>query len=107
MKENIPSQEEKIIVSVDSDLEDLIPDFLENRRTDIKSMRRALSEGDFDKIRITGHSMKGSGGGYGFDEITEIGKYLEDAANERNAEEIIRRVDELVSYLDRVEVVYE
>ena len=99
--------DEKIVVKIDADLEDLIPDFLKNRHTDVETMRSALSSGDFESIRITGHSMKGSGGGYGFDHITDIGKCIEDAAKVQNGNEIKKQVDELVSYLDRISVVYE
>lgn len=99
--------DEKIVVKIDPDLEDLIPDFLKNRHTDIETMRSALSSGDFETIKITGHSMKGSGGGYGFDRITDIGKGIEDAAKEKNGDEIKKQVNELASYLGRVSIVYE
>ena len=99
--------DEKIVVKIDPDLEDLIPDYLKNRRNDIETMRSDLSSGDFETIRITGHSMKGSGGGYGFDHITEIGKCIEDAAKAKNEDEINKQISELASYLDRVSVVYE
>ena len=51
--------------------------------------------------------MKGSGGGYGFDVISEIGKTIEQAAKDKNDDVIKNSVQELDSYLDRVEVVYE
>jgi hypothetical protein len=51
--------------------------------------------------------MKGAGGGYGFDAITEIGAALEEAAKQRNGAEIRDRVNELARYLDRVEVISE
>ena len=98
---------EKIVVHVDAELEDLIPGFLENRQEDIRSIEEALEKGDYETIRTLGHSMKGSGGGYGFDAITDIGKSLEDAAKEKNTGEIRKRVGELLHYLERVEVVYE
>ena len=97
----------KIVVQVDHDLEDLIPDYMENRRKDIETMRANLNSGDFEAVMIRGHSMKGSGGGYGFDGITDIGKCIEDAAKEKNVDEINNQVDELASYLDRVSIVYE
>lgn len=100
-------QEEKITVHVDPEIVDLIPGFLENRRKDIKAMDEALRQGDFETIRMLGHSMKGAGGSYGFDAVTDIGKALEEAANKNNAEVIQRSVGELAAYLDRVEVIYE
>lgn len=107
MKNNNSNQGEKIIVHVDTDLEDLIPGFLENRRNDVKSMLEALNQGDYETIRILGHSMKGSGGGYGFDAITDIGASLEQSAKGKNPEEIRKRVDELSTYLEHVEVRYD
>jgi HPt (histidine-containing phosphotransfer) domain-containing protein len=100
-------QEERIIINVDPEIADLIPGFLENRRNDIKAMDVALKQGDFETIRVLGHSMKGAGGSYGFDGVTDIGKSLEDAAKDNNTELIKRSVGELAAYLDRVEVIYE
>lgn len=98
---------DKIIVHVDSDLEELIPGYLDNRRRDVQSMLEALARGDYETIRVLGHSMKGSGGGYGFDPITEIGSCLERAAKARDREGLQKWVGELLSYLDGIEVVYE
>ena len=100
-------QEERIIINVDPEIADLVPGFLENRRKDIKAMDEALRQGDFEAIRVLGHSMKGAGGSYGFDAVTDIGKALEDAAKNNNSEGIQRSVGDLVAYLDRVEVIYE
>jgi HPt (histidine-containing phosphotransfer) domain-containing protein len=100
-------QEAKIIVHVDPDIADLIPGFLENRRKDIKTIGEAVTQGDFETIQILGHSMKGAGGSYGFDAITDIGKSLEQAAKNKDAEGIQRAVQELAIYLDQVEVVYK
>jgi len=101
------SQDGKILVRVDPDLSDLIPGFLDNRRKDISAIREALERGDFETVRILGHSMKGAGGGYGFDAITDIGAALEQAAKNADREEIRKQIDELSTYLDRVEVMYD
>jgi HPt (histidine-containing phosphotransfer) domain-containing protein len=100
-------QDERIIVHVDPEIADLIPGFLENRRKDTETMEEALTQGDFETIQALGHSMKGAGGSYGFDAITDIGKSLEQAAKDKDAEGIQRSVHELSIYLDHVEVVYE
>jgi len=106
-KDNDGKNEAKIIVRVDPEIADLIPGFLENRQKDIKTMLEALDVGDYETIRVLGHTMKGSGGGYGFDAITDIGLSLEQAAKGKNSEEIQRWVEELSNYLEKVEVVYE
>lgn len=98
-------QDGKIRVTVDPDLADLIPGFLDNRRKDITAMQAALEKGDFETIRILGHSMKGAGGGYGFDAITDIGAALEQAAKGKDPEAVSKSLRDLASYLDHVEVV--
>jgi HPt (histidine-containing phosphotransfer) domain-containing protein len=100
-------QEGKISVRVNKDLKDLIPGFLENRQKDIKAIREALAHNDYEMVQILGHSMKGSGGGYGFDRITEIGSALEQAAKNKNSEEVKKWVNQLVTYLERIDILYE
>ena len=98
---------EKIVILADPVIADLIPGYLENRRKNIVSMREALDNGDYEAIRFIGHNMKGSGEGYGFSAISEIGAALEQAAKQNNKDDIKRRIDELEDYVGRVEVVYE
>ena len=98
---------EKIIVNIDPDLEDLIPGFLNNRVKDVVSINELLDKQDFDSIRILGHSMKGAGGGYGFDEITAIGDKIEIAAVAADAVVIRAANAQLADYLERVEPVSE
>ena len=106
-QDNNEGQGEKIIVHVDMEIEDLIPGFLENRRKDIETLQKALAKGDYETIRELGHTMKGAGGGYGFDAITDIGQSLEQAGKDKNPEAIQSWVKKLSNYLGRVEVVYE
>ena len=101
------SRNGEIIVVIEEDLQELIPGYLENRRKDVAAIVAALEQGDFETIRSLGHMMKGSGGGYGFDEITEIGRACEDAAKRSQAREVRDQVDRLTVYLDHVVVVYE
>jgi len=97
----------RIVVRIDRDIEDLIPKYLEMTRKDIVSLKSALALGDFDAISRIGHTLKGSGGGYGFDGITEIGRNLEQLAKSAAREDIERWVERLAMYLERVEVVPE
>lgn len=97
----------KIIVHVDIDLEDLVPEFIENRYDDIKEISKLLEAEEYEKIQFLAHTMKGSGGGYGFDEVTNIGMRMENAAKQRNREIIMEQLRVLSEYLDNVEVIYE
>ena len=104
---NNASKDEKIIVRVDSDLEDLIPGFVENRHKDIQSIAEALAQNDFAAIAKLGHTMKGVGGGYGFDAITDIGRLIEQAAKDKNPQKVKALLSELSDYLKRIEIVFE
>jgi HPt (histidine-containing phosphotransfer) domain-containing protein len=95
-----------IRVVADPDLADLIPMYVRRRHADLAKAREALAASDLETIRIVGHSMKGSGGGYGFDGISEIGARLEIAGNESDASAASEAIAELADYLDRLEVVY-
>ncbi len=97
---------EKLVIKVDPDLAGLIPGFIQGRHDDIRELKIAVEKGDMDTARILGHNMKGSGGGYGFNGITEIGGALEKAAKDGNKEEIVRLIGELSGYLGRIEIVY-
>ncbi len=94
----------KIAVVIDTDLKDLILGYLENRRKDIQEILLSLQSGNYEKIRIIGHSMKGSGSGYGFEKITEIGRNLEDAAKSQEETKIREQITQLVFYLDNLEI---
>jgi signal transduction histidine kinase/DNA-binding response OmpR family regulator len=100
-------QVEKIVAHVNKDLEELIPKYLKERQNDINRIHEAIKEQDYEAIRSLGHTLKGSGGGYGFDQITEIGIHLEDSASESNREDIEKYANELSHYIENVDIIYE
>jgi len=98
--------DEKIIIQVDPDLEELIPGFLENRIADIAKLRASLNDKDYANIQSIGHSTKGVGGGYGFDLMSELGAEIESAAKENDADKIGEKINQLDDYLQRIEIEY-
>ena len=98
---------DKIVVNIDPDLADLIPGFLSNRKEDIVKLKSALANENIDDLRSIGHSLKGVGGGYGFQKITEIGAEIENCAKENNLQPIEDLIDILEDYLGRVEIIYQ
>ena len=97
----------KIAIVIDIDLEDIVPGYLANRQKDIDDIAQALAKGDIDTIRILGHRMKGSGAGYGFDEITEIGRRIEIAAKEGDSTAIAADRENLMRYLQSIEIIFK
>lgn len=96
----------KLVIKVDRDLEDIAPGYLENRRKDAEIIPEALERSDFDALKMIGHRMKGSGAGYGFQRISDIGAQLEQAATVQNRQIVQDSLGQLVDYLDAIEVVY-
>lgn len=98
---------ERITVSIDPELEDLIPGFLQNRSKDLQMIQDALKDGDADTIRRIGHKIKGSAGGYGFDEMSLLGKDLEEAGKNMDLKMARSSTEKLKEYLEHIEIVYE
>ncbi len=95
-----------IIVEISRDLEEIVPIFLSNRENDLHTLRDALTRRDFGTVQNLGHRLKGDGGGYGFDRITEIGATMEQAAKQQDGSIIERQIVQLEEFLRRVSVVY-
>lgn len=104
---NQDTQSEKIRVRVDADLKELIPGYLENREKDLLIFRQALEKDDFNSIAVLGHSMKGSGGGYGFDDLSSIGRAIEKAAKSKDKESVRKSIIDLTDFLKKLEIVYD
>ena len=83
-------------------LADRTPAYLENCRQNVVAMLAALECGDFQAVIILGHNLRGSGGGFGFQKITDIGAGLEQAADVSDSAGSRRWVGELSSYLDHL-----
>ncbi len=97
---------ERIVVTVDVDLKELIPGFIQTRHNDVAAITAALEAGDWDAVYILGHNMKGSGGGYGFDEISVIGAVIEEAAKAKDTAAAKNGIARLADYLGRVDIRY-
>ncbi|MEO5366416.1 MAG: Hpt domain-containing protein [Magnetococcus sp. WYHC-3] len=100
------SATDRIVVTIDPDLEDIAPGYLDNRRNELPKLRQMLAERDFENLKILGHRMKGSGAGYGFDPITEFGRHIEDGARRGDGALIQSNIDALETYLSRVDIIF-
>ena len=91
-------------VMVARDFAPLIPGFLANRRKEVDSLRAALAAGDFAQLQRIGHRMKGLGGSYGFERVSQLGKRIEDGARGRDAASVEASVGEYARYLEMVQI---
>ena len=79
----------------------ILPGYLARRRADVAAIGAALETGDFAAIRTIGHNMKGSGAGYGLEEISAIGARLEEAADAADSERAAAVSRELAGFLEK------
>src|SRR5258706_1657689 len=95
------------LVTVQKDLEDLIPVFMSNRKKELDTLRVAVAAGDFDQLRQLGHRMKGVGNSYGFAPISDFGKHVEDGARSGDRAALEAVLVEYRDYLAKVQITYE
>lgn len=92
-------------ITIEPELWDLIPEYLERRRTDVVRLREALDGDDLGTVRRLGHNLRGSGASYGFSRISQLGRSLEQAASEHDTAVARARIEELATHLDAIEPV--
>jgi HPt (histidine-containing phosphotransfer) domain-containing protein len=93
-----------IVVDVDPLIRDLVSDYLASRARDLERIGAAMERGDFATIRRIGHNMQGSGGSFGFDELSAVGGELARAASAASRAGIAQLAARLEAYLSRVVV---
>jgi HPt (histidine-containing phosphotransfer) domain-containing protein len=100
------SSQEAMTVRIESDFEPLLTKFMANRKKETVTMRDALAQQDFDTVRKVAHGMKGAGGSYGFDRITEMAAVIEQSAKVQAAAAIESELEQLMFYLEHVRIVF-
>ena len=96
-----------ISVTVAKDLEDLIPTFMTNRNKELETLRVALGAGDMEQLRQLGHRMKGVGNSYGFAQVSDFGKHVEDGARSGDRALLEATIVHYKEFLARVQITYE
>lgn len=81
--------------------QEAINKYLERRRGDIENCRQALHQGQLAICETVGHQLKGNGAMFGFPEISDVGKSLEQAAKDHDEKAAAGYVDELESIVNK------
>jgi signal transduction histidine kinase/DNA-binding response OmpR family regulator len=81
--------------SISDQVKALVPQYLASKSKQIEEARVSLAARDFGPIRRFGHNLKGTGKGYGFPVIEELGREIERAAMEADAQRIASQLDAL------------
>jgi HPt (histidine-containing phosphotransfer) domain-containing protein len=96
----------KNLVLIDPDLEDIIPEYLENIEETLVFFLEAIEKSDFEGLRREGHKLKGHGKAYGFEMISTLGARIESFAKASEMEEIKVQVNNLKDYMANLEIKY-
>jgi HPt (histidine-containing phosphotransfer) domain-containing protein len=93
-----------IAIEMPPGLEGIVPGYLASRRKEVPEMIDLLAASDFARLAVLGHNLKGSGGGYGFQDLTKLGAALEQSAKQMDTAGLRTQVADLGNYLDRVQL---
>lgn len=80
-------------------MEELREEFKESVANYLVELPALYAEGKFEEISRIAHDIKGTSGVFGYDEGTEIAKELQYAAQDKNAEETKRLLNQLADYM--------
>ncbi|MDX8409557.1 MAG: PAS domain S-box protein, partial [Mariprofundales bacterium] len=86
--------------ALDEGVLELLPGYLSNQRQRLNEMEQALAAGDFNTIRIAGHSIKGTGSSYGLPQISALGAAIETAASAKEANQLptlLQKIDHILT----------
>jgi signal transduction histidine kinase/DNA-binding response OmpR family regulator len=91
-------------VEIPEFLRELAPEFLRRQRYGLLAITTALKAGELDAIQSFAHNMKGCGKSFGFPRLTDLGREMESAARNRDADALRRQFDDLREYLIEVDI---
>ncbi len=92
--------------TLDPDLKELIPDYLEKRRGEVREFKKFMEDSDFTSIQKLGHKLRGSAGSYGFPILSEAGKELEEGARDKDFQRVKKAISLYETVMARIKVRY-
>src|SRR5437879_4609385 len=88
----------------DPDIAEMLPFFVDSLPETRAGMQQFAQAKDFENVRREAHKLRGSAGGYGFAGLSDLAGRLEESCKNSVRDEavILRTVDEILDYLDKV-----
>jgi signal transduction histidine kinase/DNA-binding response OmpR family regulator len=88
----------------DPDMKEVVAEFVAGLPEQVKRLNELLAQGQLEELRRATHQLKGSGGGYGFQPITDIAAKAEKLIKSSDPiETIAAQVRELINVIQSVE----
>ncbi len=82
----------------------MVKEYVQRCRAALPAAQAAIENLDHKYLRVYGHGLKGSGGGYGVPRLTEVGAVIEEAAKRGDTGELREQLAKLETYLSRIEI---
>ncbi len=86
------------------ELKELIPEYVRVVKQYAGEMASLLASHGFDRIRSMAHNIKGTGGSYGFPELTNLAAALESSAKVADGDAVTGHLSDLRDFLERLPV---
>lgn len=93
---------ESELVREDASFADIVVEFVDGLEARLNKMVTAVETRDFESLRVAAHQLKGSGGGYGYPQLTAQAADLEQRAKVEVIEECREALEGLKKLCDRV-----
>jgi len=81
------------------EFQELINEYLAYLVGELDKAKQALAKGEYKVVQKFGHNLKGTGKGYGFDDLSQIGAEIETSAQQEDAETLSPLLDRLEQLL--------
>ena len=89
-------------VAISEDIADLVPNYLMSVIEEVERLGQHLASGNLADAARIGHKLKGTGGTYGFQRISSLGREVEASARAGDSDRTGALLAELDGYLKRV-----
>ncbi|ACF14955.1 Hpt protein [Chloroherpeton thalassium ATCC 35110] len=97
---------DRYLIYIDQDFSDIVPEFIDSVYENIKEIETALNEKDMESICRIGHNLKGTGGGYGFEQLSTFGSAIEESGKIADINAVSQLVSEISDYLSKIKIQY-
>lgn len=89
--------------AADPDYAEILAIFVDSVHDQRQALRDALDRESFEELRTLAHQLKGAGGGYGFDGLSQHAAALEQACRLGGPLDVVAALEELTAYMARMD----
>ena len=85
--QTVPNSLTSDLLVDDPDMQDLVEEFIATIPQKLSDFRQAFEQLDWDRLVTMAHQLKGAGGSYGYQDISQLGLAMEQGFRAHSAED--------------------